>query len=216
MPVATSGSSPFCFSHCEDFRSVPKAALTHESRLHGCFSVDNRPGKGDIYYALAGCGVLKISADLSTQEIIELPGEFIDVNFHSTRLGLIEGEHRLVLAANLEEKVLVVGLDGSIDYVLARPEFDEYADAEAPFKPTDTVIPPGGVTDAGLLVADGYGSNYILGIDTHTHEWSSIFGGKTEDPTVHGRFGTAHGMSVAPSGKHLSIADRLHSRLEHW
>lgn len=216
MAAFVSGSTPFRFSHCEDLRSVPQAALAHESRLHGCFTVDHRSGQGEIYYSLAGCGVIRISSDLSTQEIIELPGEFVDVNFHSTRLGQIEGKTRLVLAANLEEKVLVVGLDGSVDYVLDRPEFDEYADVEQPFKPTDSVIPPLGVTDAGLLVADGYGSNYILGVDTPTHQWSDLFGGKTEDPAEHGRFGTAHGMNIAPSGRHLSIADRLHSRLEQY
>lgn len=213
--MQTSGTPPFAFAHRDDLRSVPQAALALEEKLHGTFTRNDQPGQGELYYALAGCGVLRVAPDMAEQSIIELPPAFRDTNFHSTRLIEFEGQQRLVLAANLEEKVVVVGLDGTVDYVLDRPEFEEYSDAEQVYKPTDTAL-----VDSGLLVADGYGSNYIMTADLTvapgSQAWQHIFGGKTEDPHEHGKFGTAHGIRVTPDGRLLSVADRLHARLEQY
>ena len=35
-----SGQKPFQFIYREDLRSLPKAAISHESNLHGAFAVD--------------------------------------------------------------------------------------------------------------------------------------------------------------------------------
>ncbi|MEX1020882.1 MAG: hypothetical protein WDZ49_14565 [Litorilinea sp.] len=207
--MKTSGTAPFTFAYRDDFRNMPAAAQAHEAKLHGGFAQDTRPGQGELYYGLVDCGIVQVSADLTRQAIIDLPPELRGVNFHSTRLATIEGKPRLVLAANLDARVVVVGLDGQVDFELSRPEFEEYADAEQPFKPTDSAL-----VDSRLYVADGYGSNYISTADPVGQMWRATFGGKTEDPTVHGRFGTAHGMNIAPDGAHLTVADRLHARLE--
>lgn len=204
-----SGQAPFVFAHCEDLHALPEKALVVEEKLHGGFAVDKRPGYGQVYYGMPGCGLMRISADLTKQEIIELPSDLTSVNFHSTKIGNFDGKMRLFLAANGEAKVVVANLDGNIDFILSKPEFEEYLTAEPPFRPTDSVY-----NDNQLIVADGYGKNYISTANLTTRQWSSCFGGKTENSEEHGRFGTAHGLNLAPSGNHLVIADRPHSRLE--
>ena len=201
----TSGQAPFVFSLCEDLYTLPEAARACEVDLHGGFAVDPSPG-GHIYYGMPGCGLMSITPDLSSQEIIELPSDLKPVNFHGTTLIEFDGKRRLVLPANDDEKVVVVSLDGNVDYVLARPEFDEYQDAETPYKPTDTAF-----ADGTLYVADGYGANYISTVDPAEGSWQGIFAGRTDDPTAEGLFGTAHGLGAHPDGHHLSIADRPHA-----
>lgn len=207
-----SGQAPFAFAYRDDLRDLPQAALANETRLHGGFAVDQRPDYGHLYYGMAGCGLLRISPDLTTQEIVDLPPQYREVNFHSTKIGEFEGKPRLFLPANNDAMIAIVTLDGDVEATLSRPEFEEYHDAEVLFKPTDTVM-----VGEQLVVADGYGANYISTADLHTHQWVSHFGGKTDDPDHHGRFGTAHGINLAPhhnhAAPHLVIADRPHARL---
>jgi hypothetical protein len=70
-------------------------------------------------------------------------------------------------------------LDGEVDFILTRPEFEAYAAEETPYRPTDTVL-----VGNQLYVADGYGANHILSSDLTTKRWTGIFGGKTENPAV--------------------------------
>ena len=211
MAKKTSGSAPFVFSLCEDLYTLPTKAQPCEVDLHGGFAVDHETG-GHIYYGMPGCGLMRISPDLTSQEIIELPSDLKPINFHSTKIGTFDGKRRLILPANGDAMVVVLGLDGGVDFILSRPEFDEYEDKdEAPFRPTDTAI-----VDNTVYVADGYGANYISTVDMATHQWTGTFAGKTDDPTAPGLFGTAHGLNPAPDGRHLSIADRPHARFEHF
>lgn len=208
MPTRQSGQPPFAFTYRDDLRNLPALAQENETKLHGGFAIDSRPGFGHLYYGMAGCGLLRISPDLTTQEIIDLPPHLRAVNFHSTKIGEFEGKPRLFLPANNEAMVAIVTLDGDVEATLTRPEFEEYQSAEVPFKPTDTVM-----VGEQLIVADGYGANYISTADLHTHQWTSHFGGKTTDPDHHGKFGTAHGINLTPHHHHLAIADRPHSRI---
>ena len=208
MPKTT-GQAPFTFSLCDDLYTLPERARPHEVDLHGGFAVD--PKGGSIYYGMPGCGIMRISADLTNQDIIDLPSDLQPLNFHSTKIIEFDGKQRLVLPANGDETVVVMGLDGSIDFRLSRPEFDEYRDAEVKFMPTDTAY-----ADGTLFVADGYGANYISAVDLQAKKWGDLtFGGKTEDPHAEGLFGTAHGLAPAPDGHHLSIADRPNARFQH-
>lgn len=204
-----SGQAPFIFVHRPDLSHLPAAAQEHEVNLHGGFAHDGRAGFDQIYYGMPGCGIMRIDGDLQRQEIIPLPENLVDVNFHSTKIGDFDGQRRLILAANLDEQVVIMSLDGVVDFVLPRPVFEQYQDAEAPYKPTDTVL-----VDDRLYIADGYGSNYILTADAHTHDWRDIFGGKTEDPHEDGRFTTAHGINFNPVHHHLDIADRPNARIQ--
>jgi hypothetical protein len=204
-----SGQAPFVFTQREDLTNLPAAARDFEVDLHGGFDIDKRPGYGQIYYGMPGCGIMRIDADLQRQEIINLPDELRPLNFHSTKIGDFDGQQRLFLPADSAEKVVVLTLEGEVDFILPRPVFDEYQDQEKPYNPTDTLL-----VGNQLYIADGYGSNYITRADTTTQKWTGIFGGKTEDPEENGKFATAHGINQNPIHQHLDIADRPHSRIQ--
>jgi hypothetical protein len=189
--------------------SLPESALDAEVSLHGGFAVDRRPGCGHIYYGMPDCGLLRVSPDLTTQEIIDLPPTLKSINFHSTKLGEFDGQTHLFLPANNDAMVAILTLEGAVEFMLPKPEFDQYLSEGNDFKPTDTVL-----EGNRLFVADGYGANYIATADLSIRQWTGIFGGKTENAEEHGKFGTAHGMNRTPTGGHLAIADRPHSRIE--
>jgi len=205
-----SGQKPFQFTYREDLRSLPKNALEHETNLHGGFAVDQTPG-GRIFYGMPNYGLMSISTDLKYQDLIGLPNKLSSMNFHGIKIFTIDNSKRLVLSANLNEKVIILTLEGKIDFIFSRPEFDEYKSQTKIFKPTDTAI-----FKNDLYVSDGYGSNYISIADLKTKKWKKIFAGTTDNPTEPGLFGTAHGLNLTPDGKMLSIADRPHSRFEHF
>ena len=121
MPTKTSGQAPFTFSLCDDLYTLPEKALPFEVDLHGGFAVDSE-GSGHTYYGMPGCGLIRISPDLTRQEIIELPSDLKPINFHSTRIVEFDGKRRLVLPANDDAMVVVVGLDGALDFTLSKPE----------------------------------------------------------------------------------------------
>ena len=134
-----SGQSPFEFVYRDDLHTLPNKALDYEVDLHGGFAVNHEPS-GGIYYGMPGCGIIRISDDLMSQEIIELPDGLNSVNFHGTKICTFDNKRRLVLPANNDEKIIVLSLEGEVDFVLSRPEFEEYNDESVPFKPTDTAI----------------------------------------------------------------------------
>lgn len=204
-----SGQGKFIFEHRPDLHTLPAQVLDSEVDLHGGFAVDKREGYGQLYYGMPGQGILRVEADLGRQELIALPEHLTPMNFHSTKLGTFEGNWRLFLAANNDEMVAVVTLDGSLDFVLPRPEFEAYQSAETPYRPTDTVL-----VENQLYIADGYGSNYITSADVITQQWTGIFGGVTEDAHENGKFATAHGINLSHDHHHLVIADRPSSRVQ--
>ena len=84
MGSKKSGRQPFSFTYSYDYHTVPAKALNLEEALHGGFAVDKRQEKGHIYYGVPGYGLVRISADLTVQETIDLPAMLKPLNFHST------------------------------------------------------------------------------------------------------------------------------------
>jgi hypothetical protein len=210
MTPKRSGSAPFEFIHRQDLHLLPGSVLDNEIHLHGGFATDTRAGFGQLYYGMPGSGILRIDPDLGRQELIAVPENLRPMNFHSTKIGSINGEQRLFLPANGNALVAVLHLDGKLDFVLSKPEFEQYQAENAQFAPTDTVL-----VEQELFVADGYGSNYISTADVTQQKWTGIFGGKTESPSENGKFATAHGINLAPDHHHhLVIADRPSSRIQ--
>lgn len=207
--VAITGHSPLAFSYRDDLHQLPETTRDAEVNLHGGFAIDNRQSFGQIYYGMPGHGIVRVSRDMTRQELIRLPAQLEPLNFHSTTIGLIDGKWRLILPANEDELVAVITLDGKLDYVLSRPEFEEYQSEAVPYKPTDTVL-----HGDELYIADGYGANYISSADAVSQQWLNIFGGKTEDHFEDGKFKTAHGINLTHHHHHLVIADRYASRLQ--
>lgn len=210
MTKMRSGDTPFQFIHRKDLHVLPDPVLDNEVNLHGGFAFDNRKDFGHLYYGMPGSGVLRVDPDLSKQELIELPDQLKPMNFHSTKIGNINGAWRLFLPANNDALVAVVTLDGRLDFVLSKPEFEQYQAENIKFAPTDTVL-----VDHQLFVADGYGSNYIFSADVTRQQWISIFGGMADSTDQNGRFATAHGINLHPAhAHHLVIADRPSSRIQ--
>lgn len=209
MSDKKSGQGDFVFTYRHDLHALPEAAKSCEVNLHGGFAIDRRTGQGQIYYGMPGCGLMRISPDLTIQDIIELPSDLKPINFHATKIGQFDGQTRLIMPANGDARVVVLTLEGKVEFVLDRPEFEQYRDPETPFRPTDTAI-----VGNDVYVADGYGANYISTADYRKKAWTGAFAGKTDNPVEEGKFGTAHGMNPAPDGRHLSIADRPHSRFQ--
>jgi hypothetical protein len=210
MGAKSSGNTPFVFIHRKDLHVLPGDVLNNEIHLHGGFAADKRSGFGQLYYGMPGSGILRIEPDLGHQELIQLPDQLKPLNFHSTKIGSIHGAPRLFLPANDDALVAVVNLDGTLDFVLSKPEFEQYQAENARFAPTDTLL-----IEEQLFVADGYGSNFISTADVLTRRWTGIFGGLAEGPTHNGKFSTAHGMNLHPTHHHhLVIADRPSSRIQ--
>jgi len=204
-----SGLEPLAFGLRDDLSTLPLNAQGFEVDLHGGFAVDTRDGYGEVYYGMPGCGLMRVDSDLQRQEIIALPDDLRAVNFHSTKIGRFDGNWRLFLPANSDEMVVIMTLEGQVDFILPRPVFEQYRSPEVPYNPTDTVL-----VEDQLYIADGYGSNYISTVDMGAREWSGIFGGKTTDRHEDGKFATAHGINFNPVHHHLDIADRPHSRIQ--
>ena len=205
-----SGQEPFAFAYREDLHALPDNVRDAEVDLHGTFADDRREGSGEVYYGMPGKGILRIDSDLKSQELIRLPENLAPLNFHSTELGSFDGKERLFLSAEGDEMVAVISLEGEIDFILPRPEFEVYRDEEARFAPTDSVL-----VGTTLYVADGYGSNYISTADVISQKWTDNFGGKAEYPEQDGKFSTAHGLDVSPvRPDRLVIADRPSARIQ--
>ena len=210
--ASQSGDTPYSFVHRPDFHVLPDVTLPCEVNLHGTFATDRREGFGQLYYGMPGCGILRIDPDLSTQDLITIPDKLKPMNFHSTKLAEFDGQWRLFLPANNDELVVILTLDGEIDFTLSRPEFEEYQHEKARFSPTDTLL-----MGEELLVTDGYGSNYINKADMQSMRWSGLFGGFTKDWHEHGKFATAHGISRHHHHHHhVMISDRPMSRIEEY
>jgi hypothetical protein len=209
MSASVSGQAPFQFTYRADLHRLPAAALDHEVKLHGGFAFDPRPGAGHVFYGMPGFGLMRIDPNLADQRLVPLPDDLRPLNFHSTKIGMFDGKWRLFMPAEGAGKVAILDLEGKLDFVLSRPEFEAYADPEARFHPTDVAL-----VHQHLYVADGYGSNYISSADVTTGKWTGIFGGKTEDPEEDGKFATAHGLNPTPGGHHLAIADRPSARIQ--
>jgi len=204
-----SGQGSFTFSLRHDLYSLPREAVKHEVKLHGGFAIDNRHGYGQLYYGMPDLGILRISSDLKEQVVMPLPKDLESLNFHSTKIAHFDGQEKLILPSNNGGKVLVMDLDGKVDAILSRPEFDEYAPKNLTYSPTDTIT-----IDGEVYIADGYGANFISTHHLETQQWKSIFGGKTDDPEENGKFSTAHGMGINPVHHHIDICDRPNARIQ--
>src|SRR5690606_13855985 len=65
---------------------LPEAAHAGLNAAHGGFAVDRRPGKGEIYFALPQVGILRISADLNTVEVLPTDAAMAATNMHNTTI----------------------------------------------------------------------------------------------------------------------------------
>ena len=205
----STGEGSWVFRLSEELSALPDGARRFIPGAHGGFAVDWR-GKRDVYFALKGCGIIRMSADLRQKEIIELDPFLRQGNFHNTTL-LYDGKGTAHIALPDDEKqrVYIVTTAGKLIQVLDHPRGNEYYDGWGPFVPTDVEQVP----NLDIFIVTGYSpGDYVVSANPFTGAWNKlIFGGKGNE---HGKFGTGHGITWNPEKSTLDISDRPNSRIE--
>ncbi len=204
---------------------LPKAAGSVLKSAHGGFAIDRRAGKGEVYFALPGAGIIQISGDLKTTRMLQSPEAVAQVNMHNTTIWYgSEGTPYLSFPANSTGQILTTTLDGKLVHTLEAPsgenDFDQpavrdYFMGSGNFVPTDVEQ-----LDGLFYVTTGYSSlDFVLTariastspFKAHWHDLA--FGGKGNKP---GQFGTGHGITVPPGRKRIDVADRPNSEIERF
>lgn len=198
----------------------PEAARPFEKDMHGGFNED--PETGLVYTGIPGFGLCEISRDLRTWRVLGADPR-LRANVH----GIVCFKHgdvtRLALAQNEDERVLIVGLDGTVHQQLDAPRGGEFAFAEAnayysarPIKQLPNGAPHRAkfactdVTylDGRLYVVTGYcDGDFVLTAREEaggTWRWGPLaWGGKGDGAA---QFRTAHGIFAHDD--HIFVANR--------
>lgn len=220
-----SGQGRYRFRVLYTSAHLPAEAQKVLKAAHGGFAVDRRPGRGEVYFALPGAGLVEISADLAKTRLIETPPELRDTNLHNTTIWYAPGgEAYLSFPANQAGRVYTTTLDGRLVDTLRPPEdgadlghpvANDYFRGRGNFVPTDVEM-----LDGLLYVATGYSNlDFVLtarlaGTRPPRAVWHDLaFGGKGNGP---GEFGTGHGVTVPPGLKRIDVADRPNSEIDRF
>jgi hypothetical protein len=203
---------------------LPAEAVAVLKKAHGGFAVDRRKGKGEVYFALPGAGIIEISADLAHTNMIDTPPAMKDTNLHNAGIWYADdGSPYLVFPGNDVGKVFTTTLDGKLVNTLDAPTADtefgdatvnKYFDDGKKFVPTD-------VAKLGKLyyITTGYSDlDFVLTANVAPTAaavtWNQLaFGGRGTGP---GQFGTGHGITVSPDGKQLTVADRPNAEIDRF
>ena len=220
----TSGQGALKFRVFATSSNLPPAALEVLVKAHGGFAVDRRAGRGEVYFALPGAGIIRLSPDLSQSTLIETAPEVRDTNLHNTTIWYDNaGQAFLTFPANDANKVFTTTLDGTLVHTLEAPQafdFDEptvnsYFAEGGKFVPTDVEK-----LRNRLYITTGYSNlDYVLtarvlSTEPFRAEWNElVFGGKGEGA---GQFGTGHGITVSPDERRINVADRPNSQIDRF
>ena len=207
--AGTSGQGEWVFRWNEELSALPEEAGKHLPGAHGGFAVDVLRGR-EVYFALKGCGIVKMSSDLRRKEIIEVAPWVREGNFHNTTVIYDErGTPHLALPDDEKRRVYVVTTAGALVQVLSHPRGNPYYDGWGAFVPTDVEQGP----SRDVFIVTGYSpGDYVVSANPFTGDWRPlIFGGKG---TEHGKLGTGHGITWNKRKGTLDISDRANSRIE--
>ncbi|MFB3785995.1 MAG: hypothetical protein ACE15F_06460 [bacterium] len=221
---AVSGQGEYRFRVLFRRDILPPEAQAVLEKAHGGFAVDRREGRGEIYFALPGAGIIRLSPDCKTAGILPTPEVMKETNLHNTTIWYAEdGTARLVFPANDIGKVFTTSLDGTLLSVLDAPsaetDFDEtkvndYFKNQGKFAPTDVAY-----LDHLYYITTGYSDlDYVLTAQVSeaplTAAWHDLaFGGKGTGP---GQLQTGHGITAELNGKRLDVADRPVAEIERY
>ena len=221
--VTGEGNMKFKLLYASDH--LPAEAQKVLVNAHGGFAVDRRSGHDETYFALPGAGILQISADFKSINMIDTPDEMRKINLHDTNIWYDkDGTPYLVFPANSEGKIFTTTLDGKLVHTLDPPtaadqferqEVHEYLLGGGNFSPTAVEY-----LEGLYYVTTGYCNlDYVLTARVAPKKkfeaiWNDLaWGGKG---TGIGQFGTGHGITKAPGELRLDVADRPNSRFERF
>jgi hypothetical protein len=222
---SVSGTGKMRFHVLYTSQNLPPEAQAVLKSAHGGFAVDTRPGKGEIYFALKGAGIVQISSDLKTTRMMNTPAAMKNTNLHNSTIMFPPGggaylafpgnEANRVFVTSMEGELLqaIEPPDGSTD--LGSPVANDYFKGRGNFIPTDVEQ-----LDGLMYVTTGYSNlDFVLtaqisGTSPFRATWYDLaFGGKG---TGVGQFMTGHGITVPPGIKRLDIADRPNSEIDRF
>ena len=222
-PNKVTGQGELQFKVLHTSADLPEKAMAGLLAAHGGFAVDRREGKGEVYFALPKVGIIRIANDLNTIEVLPTDEAMAAANMHNSKIWVADGGTAyLTFPGNDTARVYTTTTDGALVNTLDAPTGDtpfDDATVATYFKGGGKFVP----TDVEFLgnrfyVATGYSPlDYVLTADVKTDgaissAWTSFaFGGKGDGP---GQFGTGHGITVAPDGKTITVADRPNSEIE--
>jgi hypothetical protein len=203
-------------------KALPAPAMKGLNAAHGGFAVDRREGKGEIYFALPEVGIIRISSDLETIEVLPTDAAMAATNMHNTTIWYGKKNAFLTFPGNSTAKVYTTNIKGKLVHTLDAPTADTKFDNEpvtkyfaegGKFVPTDVEV-----LDKRFYVTTGYSPlDWVLTADVKRKggfaaDWTPFaFGGKGNGP---GQFGTGHGITIAPDGETITVADRPNSEIE--
>ena len=221
----TSGQGALKFRVLYTRDHFPAEVVAAIDKAHGGFDVDRREGKGETYFALPDVGIIQISADLKTTQLIETPAALKKANAHYVTVwSTSDGMPYLSFPANDVGRIFTTTLDGQLVHTLEAPDattdfkhqaVNTYFSEGGKFVPT-------GVThvDGMLYVTTGYSDlDYILGAKLTSLQpleasWYPLaFGGKGDEP---GQFGIGHHITVPYGTNRLDASDRANAEIERY
>ena len=221
----TSGQGALKFRVLYTRDHFPTEVVDAIDKAHGGFDVDRRAGKGETYFALPEVGIIQISADLKTTQLIETPEALKKANAHYVTVWTTaDGMPYLSFPANDVGKIFTTTLDGKLVHTLGAPDVmtDFKHQAVNTYFSEGGKFVPTGVThvDGMLYVTTGYSDlDYILGakltsLETLEASWYPLaFGGKGDEP---GQFGTGHHITVPYGTNRLDASDRANAEIERY
>jgi hypothetical protein len=219
----TTGQGDLQFKVLKTSAALPKLALNGLNEAHGGFAVDRREGKGEIYFALPNVGIIRVSSDFETIDILVTDAAMVPKTMHNTTIWHTKKRGTYLSFPGVDAgAIFTTTIHGELVNTLSAPtketEFDNQTVAEyfgdgRLFIPTDVEI-----LNKKFYITTGYSPlDYVLTADIKTRrgissEWEPFaFGGKGDEP---GQFRTGHGITIAPDGETITVADRPNSEIE--
>ena len=164
----TSGQGDYKFKVVYKGSHLPQEAQAVLEKAHGGFAIDRRDGKGEVYFALPGAGIIQISGDLSATKMLPTAAEMKPHNMHNATIWYDSaGAAHLTFPGNGNSTVYTTDLGGKLEHKLTTPSGGEdlgtptatdYFMGRGNFVPTDVEE-----LDGLLYVATGYSSlDYVI------------------------------------------------------
>ena len=101
---------------------LPPEAQTVIKGAHGGFAIDMRPGRGEIYFALKGAGIVQISSDMKTTRMLATAPEMKNTNLHNANIMIAkDGTPFLLFPGNEANQVFTTTIDGAMVHALKTP-----------------------------------------------------------------------------------------------
>ena len=222
---ATSGQGKYKFKVAYKGSHLPSEAQAVLEKAHGGFAIDRRDGKGEVYFALPGAGIIQVSSDLSKTKMLATDDAMKPHNMHNATIWYdSDGKAHLSFPGNGNATVFTTDLEGKLEHELKSPDgtsdlgyptATDYFFGRGNFVPTD-------VEQLGDLfyVATGYSSlDYVItakikSTNPFKVSWYDLaFGGKGSGP---GQFGTGHGITVPIGTQRVDVADRPNAEIDRF